>query len=140
MINIVIDTNILLAALIKPTGSNMAAFRCIVANRETLHICYSSQMMSEYEDVLARPVITGRGLQPEAQGILKLIRLLGEEVVPKYLGGIVYPDRKDRPFLEAAVYVHGIILTNNLRDFPFADINAVAPEEFISWCNSIGFY
>ena len=46
---------------------------------------------------------------------------------------------KDRPFLEAAVYANALLLTNNLRDFPFIDVKVIAPEESLSWCNYAGY-
>ena len=133
MIDIVIDTNVLAAALLKPEGSNAQALREIVVASHRFNLCYSSAIIAEYEDVLSRPLITGRGLGPEASQLLELIKELGEEVVPKPVYAVVYPDRADRPFLEATVYVKGLLLTNNLKDFPFADIAVMAPEEFLAW-------
>jgi hypothetical protein len=95
-------------------------------------------MMAEYDDVLSRPIITGRGLQQEAENLLALIKEVGEEVIPKPIYAIIYPDRTDRPFLEAVVYVDGVLLTNNLKDFPFADVNTMCPEEFLDWLDSRG--
>ena len=138
MIEVVLDTNVLLAALINPRGVNMRVLRTIVAQGSIFHVCYSSQMFAEYEDVLSRPVVTGRGLQPEARRLLSLVRSIGEEVVPKPVYALVYPDRKDRPFLEVAVYVDGVLLTNNLKDFPFLGVNVLAPEEFLAWCAERG--
>ena len=125
MIEVVLDTNVLLAALINPRGVNMRVLRTIVAQGSIFH-------------VLSRPVVTGRGLQSEARRLLSLVRSIGEEVVPKPVYALVYPDRKDRPFLEVAVYVDGVLLTNNLKDFPFLGVNVLAPEEFLAWCAERG--
>jgi predicted nucleic acid-binding protein len=133
MLDIVIDTNVLVATLIQPQGSNSRALRTIFANLESFQICYSSIMMAEYRDVLSRPIITGRGLEREAKSLLLLIEDFGEEVIPKPVYAVVYPDRADRSFLEAAVYVDGVLLTNNLKDFPFAGVSVMAPEEFLDW-------
>lgn len=136
MIDVVFDTNVLVAALLKPSGSNRQAMRTVFANPQAFRICYSSQIMAEYEDVLSRPAITMRGIHEEAQALLGLIRQVGTEVVPKRVPAVVYPDEDDRPFLEAVVYVGGILLTNNLSDFPFAGVSILAPEEFLSWWES----
>lgn len=138
MIPIVVDTNVLVAALLAPRGSNMAALRKVVGNATQFELCYSSQMMAEYEDVLSRPIITMRGLEQEASALREIVRRVGTELVPQYIGHVVYPDRKDKPFLEAAVYAKGIILTNNLKDFPFIGVTAIGPESFLAWCEERG--
>ena len=133
MIDIVLDTNVLMAALLKRGGPNRRVLRIIIANPDIFRICYSSQMIAEYEDVLARPAITARGLQDEAAALLGLVKRIGCEVVPKPVYALVYPDLDDRPFLEAAVYVDGALITNNLRDFPFLGVTALGLEEFLGW-------
>ena len=77
--------------------------------------------------------VTARGLQDEARALLQLTRRVGSEVVPKPVYALVYPDLDDRPFLEAAVYVNGALITNNLRDFPFLDVTILGPQEFFDW-------
>ena len=139
MIDVIVDTNVLVAALLKKDGANRAALRKVLDPRTPLQICYSSQMVSEYRDVLSRHLIVSRGLATQAEALLNIVLEEGDEIVPKYLPAIVYPDEKDRPFLEAAVYVKGIILTNNLKDFPYLDVAVVGPEELLSWCDSQGF-
>lgn len=138
MVSVVLDTNILVASLLKPSGSNRDALRIIIGNPRAFEICYSSQMMAEYEDVLARPVITGRGLGENADRLLRLMRRVGKEIVPKRVPALVYPDPDDRPFLEAAAYVDGILLTNNLKDYPFIGVTILAPEEFVDWWRGRG--
>jgi predicted nucleic acid-binding protein len=105
----------------------------MLARPEELCICFSSIIMAEYADVLSRPLITGRGLQEEVAELLAIIKDAGEEIVPKPVYALIYPDRTDRPFLEAAVYVDGLLLTNNLRDFPFSGVTIMAPDEFLGW-------
>ena len=134
MINVVLDTNILMASLIKKSGSNRAALRKELDPKSPLCICNSSSMADEYLEVLHRYPISSRGLVSEAEALFKLILDAGEQIIPKFIPAIVYPDDQDRPFLEAAVYVDAILLTNNLRDFPFLGVNVIAPEDFLSWC------
>lgn len=133
MIDIVFDTNVLVGALLKADGPNRRAMRSVLASPGSFRICYSSQIMAEYEDVLARPVITARGLQDEAAALLGLIKRVGTEVIPKPVYAVVYPDRDDRPFLEAAVCVGGALVTNNLEDYPFLGVTVLGPEEFLGW-------
>lgn len=136
MINVIIDTNVLMAALIKKSGSNRATLRKVLDSRGPFRICYSSQISDEYAEVLHRYPISSRGLVPGAEALFRLILDVGDQIVPKFIPAIVYPDDKDRPFLEAAVYTKAILLTNILRDFPFIGVNIVAPEEFLAWCEN----
>ena len=131
MINVVLDTNVLVSALLKKEGPNRRVLREVVGNPDIFKVCYSSQMMAEYEDVLARPAVTSRGLQGEAADLLALMKRVGEEIIPKPVYALVYPDADNRPFLEAAVYVSGALVTNNLRDFPFLGVTILGPEEFL---------
>ena len=133
MIDIVFDTNVLVGALLKGDGPNRSAMRAVLADPSSFRICYSSQIMAEYEDVLGRPVITMRGLQDEARALLGLVKRVGCEIVPKPVYALVYPDADDRPFLEAAVYVGGALITNNLKDFPFLGVTILGPDEFLGW-------
>lgn len=139
MIDVVVDTNVLVASLLKPGGPNRAALRKVLDPRTPLQPVYSSQMADEYRDVLGRHLITGRGLNQQAQALLDIVMDAGDEIVPKFLPGIVYADEKDRPFLEAAAYVNGIILTNNIKDFPYLGVAVIGPEELLAWCDSQGF-
>lgn len=139
MIDVIVDTNVLVAALLKKGGPNRAALRKVIDPRTPLQICYSSQMVSEYREVLGRRLVASRGLSEQAEALLNIVLDAGDEVVPKFLPAIVYPDEKDRPFLEAAVYVDGIILTNNLKDFPYLGVSVIGPEELLSWCKTQGF-
>lgn len=138
MINVVIDTNVIVSALLKPNGPNRQAIRKAIDPKTPLRICFSSQIVDEYQDVLHRGLLVSRGLSSQADELLDLILQVGDEVVPKYVPAIVYPDEKDRQFLEAAIYVDGILLTNNLKDYPFLGVVIVAPEEFIGWCEERG--
>ncbi len=133
MVNVVFDTNVLLASLLKPGGVNRRCMRLVLGNPESFTICYSSQMMDEYRDVLSRPVVCGRGLANPARALLKLVADVGEELVPKHIPALVYPDIDDKPFLEAAVYANGVLVTNNLKDFPFLGVSILGPSDFIRW-------
>lgn len=133
MIDVVFDTNVLVGALLKGDGPNRRVMRAAIADPSSFRICFSSQIMAEYEDVLSRPIITARGLQDEARALIQLVKRVGYEVVPKPVYAVVYPDLDDRPFLEAAVYVDGVLVTNNLKDFPFLGVTILGPEEFLDW-------
>lgn len=139
MIDVIIDTNVIVAALLKKGGSNRSALRKVLDPQTPLQLCYSSQIVDEYREVLGRHLVVSRGLSSQADELLGLLLDEGDEIVPKYLPAIVYPDERDRPFLEAAVYAGGVILTNNIKDFPYLGVSVVGPEELLAWCADRGF-
>lgn len=131
MINVVLDTNVLVAALLAPNGEHAQTFMRILERPDAFSLVVSSQILNEYCDVLGRSIITLRGLQPEADALLALVKEAAEEIVPKAIPQLVYPDVKDKPFLEAAVYASGVLITNNIRDFPFAGVRILRAGEFL---------
>lgn len=134
MVNVVLDTNILVASLLKSNGSSRKALRAVIANTDKFQIVYSSQIFDEYKAVLSRPLIQTRGLSPEATALLELLQEISLPIIPKAIPALVYPDDEDKPFLEAAVYANGILLTNNVKDFPFIGDNfrILQPDEFLA--------
>ena len=71
MINIVLDTNVLMAALIKKDGANRVALRKMLDPGNVFRFCYSSQMIDEYTEALRRYPISLRGLTSEADALLE---------------------------------------------------------------------
>lgn len=139
MINVVFDTNVLVAALLKPDGLNSQAMGRVFHNLGGFGIVLSSQITDEYRDVLFRPEIGFRGLVEERELLLELIADTAQEVVPVSLGYLRYPDVKDKPFLEAAVYTDAILITNNIRDFPFLGVRIMRPGEFLEAAKMFGW-
>ena len=136
MINVVLDTNVLVAALLAPDGEHAGVLMEVLSKPDAYGLVVSSQIVDEYRDVLSRSVITLRGLKPEADALLDLVRETAQEVVPKSIPHLVYPDVKDKPFLEAAVYVGGVLVTNNVRDFPFAGVRILRAGEFLRFARA----
>ena len=125
-----------MAALIKKGGPNRAALRKALDPRSPFRVCYSSQMFDEHEEVLARYPISSRGLTSEAEALLRLIAEVGDQIVPKFIPAIVYPDGRP-PLPRGTVYAEAILLRNN-RAITHLGITAIAPEEFLSWCEESG--
>lgn len=69
--------------------------------------------------------------------MLALVEDVAEEVVPKAIPQLVYPDVRDKPFLEAAVYVGGVLVTDNVRDFPFAGVRILKAGEFLRFADGV---
>lgn len=131
MIEVVLDTNVLVATLLTPGGDHAAALMKVLENPEQFQIVVSSQIVDEYRDVLGRSVIALRGLKEEADALLDLILSVADEIIPKAIPALVYPDEKDKPFLEAAVYVNGLLISNNTKDYPFAGVRIMKAGDFL---------
>ena len=78
----VVDTNILIRALLKPTGTVAPVLGRLRAGDYT--VLYSTELLEEIADVLSRPRFRSKyGIQGEdIEALLGLIVLRGEGVVP----------------------------------------------------------
>ena len=136
MIDVVLDTNVLVAALITPQGDHAKTLLAVLKNPMMFILVVSSQILDEYSDVCSRSVITLRGLKQEADALIALIESIAEEIVPKAIPALIYPDEKDKPFLEVAVYSSGILITNNTKDYPFEGVRILKADEFLRFIES----
>lgn len=132
MTYVVLDTNAIVGALLNSTGVHALLLLELVGNPDKYTIVVNQQILSEYEDVLSRSFLSLRGLARDARELLSLIEQVSEDVVSKPIGWLVYPDIDDKPFLEAAVYVGGVLITNNLSDFPFYGVRIMQAAEFLA--------
>ena len=131
MISVVLDTNVLVASLLKPSREYSRALAFILSNLDKFQIVTSSQVRDEYAEVLSRRFITLRGLSKVANGLLEIIDDVSVEVVPKSLAHLPFLDVDDKPFVELAVYTNSIVVTNNVANFPFADLKVLRAGEFL---------
>lgn len=138
MIDVVLDTNVLVAALLAPSGDHAKVLTRMLKRPDAFNLVVSSQIVDEYRDVLSRSVITLRGLKEEANALLRVVISVAEEVVPKCIPALVYPDEKDKPFLEAVVYVNGILVSNNTKDYPFVGVRILKAGDFLRFVDSMG--
>ena len=130
----VIDTNILVRAVIKPLGTVGPVLRRL---RDGDYILvYSEPLITEFVDVLNRPRIKDKyGLAPEdIETVVALILLRGEAVVPTRRITICR-DPDDNMFLEAAVDGGADIIVSGDDDLleieAFEGIPIVRPGEFL---------
>ncbi len=134
---IVVDTNVLTAALINPDGTNRAILReCLLGTYTPL---LSNALFSEYEDVTTRPTILE--LCPvapdEVTALLEAFCSVAEWVTVFYLWRPNLPDEGDNHVLELATAGNARwIVTNNIRDFRrgellFPDIQIVTPGDIL---------
>ena len=127
---IVLDTNVLVSALLKPSSKSAAILRLIINGK--LQLAFDTRILAEYREVLQRPRFhfTFRQINPlldflEKEGVLAV-------GVPLSTG---LPDPSDEPFLEVALSAHvEALVTGNKRHYPKAaseGILILSPSEFL---------
>ena len=121
----------MVASLLKPSEEYSRALAFILSNLDKFQIVTSSQVRDEYAEVHSRRFITLRGLSKVANGLLEIIDDVSVEVVPKSLAHLPFPDVDNKPFVELAVYTNSIVVTNNVANFPFADLKVLRAGEFL---------
>jgi uncharacterized protein len=113
-LRLVIDTNILVSAAIKPDGLQRTVLLLATTKPATLYI--SEAILAEYREVLTRPELKIRkGLR---QQLLQLIRSKSHSVKPSR-ALLVTKDPDDNKFLECADAARAdYLVTGNARHFP----------------------
>lgn len=131
----VIDTGVLVSALIHPQGTTGEVLRAL---RDGHFTCiYSTPMLLEIIDVLGRtPFRTKYHIQPaDITALINLIRLRGELVIPKKAVTSCRDPRDDK-FLEAALEGEAEVLVSGDADLldmhPFEGVAILRPAEFLA--------
>lgn len=135
MIRAVVDTNVLVSAVIKPRGAVGPMLRHLRDGDYVL--LYSEPLLTELVDVLNRPWIREKyGLDPaDIETIVALILLRGEAVVPTRRIAVCR-DPKDDMFLEAAADGNASVIVSGDSDLlaleSFEEIPIVRPTDFLA--------
>lgn len=126
---VVLDTNILVSALLSPFGAPARVLDLALTG--AVRLAYDDRIMTEYREVLARPRFGFA--QEDVDALLTYLEVEGEKVIPHPLPDAL-PDPDDLPFLEVAVESGAVLITGNLAHFRSAtriEIQAFAPADFI---------
>jgi putative PIN family toxin of toxin-antitoxin system len=130
----VVDTNILIRAVIRPTGTVGPVL--LRLRRGDYTLLYAQSLLEELIDVLNRPRIRDkyRLTDQDIQTIVGLILLRGEAVVPQE-PITACRDPKDDKFLEVAVAGKADVIVSGDQDLlvlhPFRDIPILPPAAFL---------
>jgi len=129
-LRVVIDTNVLVSAAIKPAGLQRTVFLIAISKPARLYV--SHPILEEYGEVLARPELRIRkGLRLR---LLQLIKNHSHTVVPtRQLEATTDP--ADNIFLECADAARAdYLVTDNQKHFPrfWKKTKAVTAREFVS--------
>ena len=129
-LRLVLDTNVLVSAAIKPAGLQRTVFLIAISKPARLYV--SRPILLEYAEVLARPELRIRkGLRLQ---LLQLIKNHGHTVSPDRRLEVT-TDPADNMFLECADAAHAdYLVTGNQKHFPkfWKNTKVVTSREFVS--------
>lgn len=130
--NIVLDTNVLVAGLLAPFGPCGEIVRMVSSGELTLF--YDARIILEYTDVLHRQKFGFE--EKRISALLDYIEHRGKKTASSPLVRAL-PDRDDEPFLEAAVASGAACLvTGNRAHFPVKSrqgVKVVSPRDFLAF-------
>ena len=130
MIRVVLDTNVVVSALLNPQGPPGQLFVKVLQEPD-FDLCMSGDVFAEYDEVIHRPRF--QRSQSEIDDTLKAIRELGFWVKPiEKVHCCADPD--DDVFLECAEAADAqYLVTGNTRHFPssWGNVKIVTPREFL---------
>ena len=125
MIKTVIDTNVLVSALLTP-NSNPAKILALVLN-ERITVFYDSRILLEYENVLSRPKFPFK--QDDVSSLLETLVQSGNAVAAEPRAE-VFTDESDKKFYEVSKTSSAFLITGNGKHFP-NDPDVISPTEFL---------
>jgi len=130
--NIVIDTNILVAGLLSPFGPCGKIVRMVSSGE--LSLCFDARIFSEYAEVLRRPKF--KFTEEKVAALLAHIEHRGRTIASSPLLQSL-PDPDDEPFLEVAMAGQAVCLvTGNHAHFPpplCRPVKVLSPSEFLEF-------
>ena len=137
-LRIVVDTNVFIAALLSPSGSNREVLRaCFLGKAVPL---MGAALFHEYEDLLGRGDLMRKCplTPPERQLFFRSFLALAEWIKVYYLWRPNLPEEGDKHLIELAIAgTAGTIVTNNLGDLDrgelrFPRLRILTPQQFLS--------
>lgn len=127
---VVIDTNVLVSGLLKPHNHPGTVVRLLAGGK--LQAVYDARILSEYREVLHRPLFGFSSSDVDA--LLDYVKDSGLLVTAPPLK-IHLPDPDDEPFLEVAMAEPGtVLITGNKKHFPpraCGKVTVYNPAEFM---------
>lgn len=110
---VVIDTNVIVSAILSPQGKPARIFKQFLDGGLTL--CLDDRIFREYEEVLYRPKF--RFNRESVHAILNLIQIQGVFVNPP-LCNLSFSDEADKKFFEVAKFCNAVLITGNRKHYP----------------------
>jgi predicted nucleic acid-binding protein len=110
---LVLDTSILVSALLTPDGSSAQILGLILRGQGQFG--YDSRIIAEYNDVLARPKFNF-DLQ-KINRLLDILLIKGFCVIPER-SDVAFINESDRKFYEVTLALNACLITDNLKHYP----------------------
>lgn len=139
--DLVLDTNVLVSALISDRGASLEVIRrCLQGHHRP---CMSLALFSEYQDLLGRTELYERCplTAAERKELFNALMSVSRITDIYYLWRPNLPDEADNHVLELAVAARaGIIVTHNLSHFTrselrFPELRILTPAQFLKEAN-----
>jgi putative PIN family toxin of toxin-antitoxin system len=112
-IKAVLDTNVLVSALLSPNGAP-AKILAMIADKQIM-LCIDSRILLEYEKVLSRDKFH---FEPSDIAFLLNFFLQAANVIVPEPIKLDFSDKDDKKFYEAAKYAGAYLITGNAKHFP----------------------
>jgi len=128
---IVLDTNVLVSALLNPFGTPARVLDQVLS--DIVQLAFDDRILAEYSEVLKRPRFgfPASGIQ----ALLNHIQLNGRQIAAAPAGLRKFPDPGDLPFAEVALSAPAeVLVTGNLSHFRALEgrgIPVLTPSEFM---------
>ncbi|MGE0222399.1 MAG: putative toxin-antitoxin system toxin component, PIN family [Acetobacteraceae bacterium] len=114
MIRAVLDTNVLVSALLSPAGNE--ALILLAVHHGLIRPCFSEPILEEYALVLGRPRFAFP--RDEIEALIAMLQGKGE-LHYAVAAGVTSPDPGDTKFLDCVMTARvDFLVTGNKRDFP----------------------
>lgn len=130
--NVVVDTNVLVAGLLSPFGPPGETVRMVASG--AIRLCFDARILTEYAEVLARAKF--QFSPDQSQALLEQIKAEGLSVAGEPLAARL-PDPTDESFLEAALTGEAeCLITGSIKHFPPArrqGLRVLLPSEFLDF-------
>ena len=110
---VVLDTNVIVSALLSPHGKPAYIFNRFISGELTL--CVDERILSEYYAVLSRPKFKFDNQYVDV--IMSFIRAHALIISPLPIN-ISFQDESDKKFYEVAKFCNATLITGNLKHFP----------------------
>lgn len=111
--NIVIDTNVFVSALLSSDNKSFYILEKVIDGTHTLY--YNEEIIDEYKAVLSRKKFTID--KTKISYLISFIRLKGIYILEYKKNSISFPDESDRVFYDIAMQSDAILITGNTKHF-----------------------
>jgi len=130
MIKVVLDTNVLVSALLV-AESNPARILNMVLNGKAL-LCYDSRIILEYKTVLSRPKFPFK--KRDVNTLLETIKRIGVSILAEP-SEVDFSDASDKKFYEVALSASACLITGNGKHYPGHEC-VLSPAKFLEQLTS----